>query len=321
MSVPKRQHVVPKVYLKNFTDLDGRLSLYSKRQQKSLRPMPKDALIKRYYYSQPLNGIENAEHIFETQLLTSIETKYNRLYSSLVTQEGPVDLELMFETLVSMRSRSPAFREPFELGLAGFVDKARLAMPRSTFPPPPEKFPDLWDNLAVAIDPHRSLLAMPHYIREYTSAIIGCSYSVWTVPSGSELATSDNPVVWFEKRRMGLEETVYPLKLTQRTRVVMPLDKAHVLVGRRKQAGEPDFRPGITELSRPMLRQINELQLGCCWDYFVGTAKLSRQGRATYSKKAPEMEITNFDPDTNMFDLKEIRLGNLRTKQKYEYYS
>ena len=130
MTDPKRHHTISRVYLENFHDDDGRLSVYSKRRNTNLRPKPKDALVRSFYYSQPLDGIENAEHGIETKLLNELETQYPELYDQLVKDKA-VNLDLMYQTLLMMRSRSPAFREAFELGLADYVDKFRAGIPRA----------------------------------------------------------------------------------------------------------------------------------------------------------------------------------------------
>lgn len=317
MSNPKRHHTIPRVYLDNFKDGDGRLTVYSKRQKKALRPEPKDALIRSYYYSQPVDGVEHADHTMEITLLGGIETNYNRLYCTLIEQDADVDLELMFKTLLMLRARSPAFREAFELGLSDMVDKFSKSLPVSDFPDPPPGFPDLLEKLVISIDPHRSMSAMAHYVRFYAQAIISCCYSVRRLPKGSELITSDNPVIWYETRQPFSKERVYLNEATPRTRVVLPLNKSHVLLGRKRQLNEPPFKRGIRTLEKRILNEINELQIGCAWDHFIGNAKLPKQRFEYYSCRAPLLHIPKYNPDNNSFELDHISLGPIRKKHKF----
>jgi len=316
LSDPKRQHTIPRVYLENFKDEDGRLSVFSKRRRELLRPKPDDALIRKYYYSQPVEGAPNAEHVIETRLLNDLETRYPALYSQLCG-ETDIDLDLLFKTLLMMRSRSPAFREAFELGLADLVDDQRRSIPPSLLESAPEEIPDIWDKLVVTIDPHRSLIAMAHYIREYTDGITSCSFSIMLAPRGAELITSDNPVIWFEKGRKARAYQVYPNMASRNTRLIFPLDKRRLLVGRQRKDEEPLVRKQVRMLSRRELHEANMLQLGCAWDDVVGKLRLPKNDFDYYSQVAPKLVIKHFDPDRDEFFLDETRLDIMRTKPKF----
>lgn len=316
MSTPKRQHTTPRVYLENFCEDDGRLTLYSKRQAETRRPKPVDALVRSFYYSQPLNGELNAEHGIETEFLHGLETRYNELYTQLI--EGlEVDLVLLFQTLASMRARSAAFREAFEIGLAELVDEQVRAIPRSAFPSPPESIPDIWDKVHATIDPHRSLIAMAHYTRFYMRGITECSYSVVRAPKGTEFLTSDNPVIWFERGYQQGREKIYLTQPTSATRVVFPINKCVALLGRVRRPKEAEFRTGVREIPRRLLRSANEMQLACAWDGVVGTARLPVRSRSHYSKLAPTVKIDHFDPKQNTFLLNSWSLEPLRKKRKF----
>jgi Protein of unknown function (DUF4238) len=171
MSIPKRQHTIPRVYLESFVDGDGRLTVWSKRRKATLRPTPSDALIRSYYYSQPVDGIDNANHSIETDLLGGLETDYPSFLAAALGAKSSIDIELFLHTILMLRSRSAAFRELFELGLSDLVDKHIKEIPLDELPLPPEQFPDLMDHMVVTIDPHRSLHAMAYYIVNYAKPL------------------------------------------------------------------------------------------------------------------------------------------------------
>lgn len=316
MSIPKRQHTIPRVYLENFTDSDGRLNTFSKRTKETLRPYPKDALVRKYYYSQPVDGRENADHNIETEILGGIETKYPLLYEQLIKGELD-DVELMFETLAMMRSRSAAFREAFEIGLSDYVDTFLRSLPKSKLPSPPPNMPDILEKTNVTIDPHSSLRAMPHYLKRNTKCLVNCSYFVVRAPSGTEFLTSDNPVVWYQKKYGYTDKVVYPNEPTLKTRVVFPLNKKHALVGRPQRDNEPIFQTGIRSFSRKALREANEMMLGCAWDKTIGEIVLPSRIRDYYTALAPYLEISGYEPTTGSFELVGTTLKKIRSKHKY----
>jgi hypothetical protein len=245
MSKPKGHHVIPETYLNNFICEDGRISVFSKRRRNLLRPIPRKALTRYHYYSQQVEGIDNADQTIETTHFGEIETEHSRLYESLLSGTEKVDLKLLFSTLLNFRSRSPAFREPFELGLADMVERVRKTLPPIDLPYIPEEIRELVDKAVISIDPHRSLIAMAHYIKHYTQPIISMSYKVLQAPKNTYFMTSDNPVVWFERGQKLKMEIVYNNISTPKTHVVFPLDKKHVLIGRPRRRDEPEFRVGI----------------------------------------------------------------------------
>lgn len=318
MNIPKRQHTIPKVYLKNFSDQDGRLTVYSKRRNETTRPLPKDALVRTYYYSQPIEGIPNSEHGIETGLFNDLETQYPKLYADLINQ-NEVDLGLLFQIIYLFRARSPAFREAFEIGLAGMVDRALQSMPSSLLPQPPEGFPDLLEKLVVTIDPHRSLTAMAYYIMTYLKTVTSSTFIIGCAPKGCEFLTSDNPVVWFERGRKIGEESIYQNTPTSKTRLVIPLNKNMALIGRQNLNAEPDLRSGARILSRREMLELNAMQIACSWDCIIGKIRVPRVYRERYFKVVPHLIIDHFNPNNDSFSLRETKLLPYTEKHKHSY--
>lgn len=317
MSTPKRHHTVPRVYLKQFVDDDQRLTVWSKRRQTRLRPIPTKALIRGYYYSQPENGQVNANHYIETKLLNEIETRYPEFVKSILMSEPTVDVELLVHTLLSLRARSSAFREAFELGLADLVERTANSIPKSMLPKPPEGYKNIIDSLAVSIDPHRSLIAMAFYIKRYAVPLIKFEYSPRYTSGNMKILTSDNSVIWYNKGYGNKAPVIYPQNISQNTRAVLPISQNCVLVGVPSQSGDLRYNPSIRELSRLQVREINELQLACSWDEVVGTATLPDVSWKRFGKVAPRIDVGSYNAESGQYLILDTYLDLIRQKYKF----
>lgn len=318
MSIPKRQHTIPRVYLENFVDSDDRLTVWSKRRKQTQRPFPGDALIRSYYYSQPVDGVDNANHSIETDLLGGIETSYPKLLRAVLSGEKDIDLELLLHTILMLRSRSAAFREPFEIALSDLVEKQIKSIPSKELPPPPKNFPDIRDHLVVTIDPHRSLHAMAYYITNYARPITFMEWTVRSAPKGRELLTSDNPVVWYERGFGASLPVIYTRNPTLKTRAVVPVTRTEALVGRPSATGDIRFLGRGPELSGELIRECNRIQMACSWDDVVMSAKLPKLDIERFGGLAPRMDISHYEPESGAFLLNEEYLGSFRKKYKFE---
>jgi hypothetical protein len=318
MSIPKRQHTVPRVYLENFKESDGRLTVWSKRRKMLLRPEPEGALIRGFYYSQPENGAENANHSIETDFLGGIETRYPQFLQSIVNGNPDFEIDLFLHTVLMIRSRSVAFRECFELGLADMVGNRIKELPKSALPPPPADYPDIMDDVVVTIDPHRSLTAMAFYILNYCTPLTQMEWSVRHTPKGRQLLTSDNPVVWYE-RGFGSElPIIYPLIIGPQTRAVLPLGRNVALVGKESRTGDLRFIGKGHDLSTGQVNEINAVQIGCAWDEVIGDIRAPKTIVSRFSAVAPRMDIAAYDPETGSYIINAHYLSEMRKKEKFE---
>lgn len=317
MPKPKRHHTIPRVYLEDFVEEDQRLTVWSKRRRNYQRPKTTEALIRGHYYSQPVDGQLNADQSIEAKLLNDLETRYPSFIDQLHSGKPNIDIELFVQTVVSLRARSAAFREPFELGLADYVERATKNIPKGEMPVPPAGLEDIWDSIKVSIDPHRSLHAMAHYVRKYALVLSVLEYSVRVAPNGARLFTSDNPVVWYERGYGSTSPIVYPQSISKDTRAVIPISDHEALVGVPSKTGDFKYNPHRMELSRQQVREINELQLACAWDEVVGTAILPKISWDRFGGLAPRMDISNYYPNTGEFWIDRTYLDVLRSKQKF----
>jgi hypothetical protein len=318
VSVPKQHHSVPRVYLENFVDSDGRLTIFSKRRSQTLRPKPSNALTRFHYFSQPVNGIENADQSFESGLLNNIETKFPDLLRSLQYKDQEIDIDILIETILSMAIRTPSFREPFEIGLADYVDRATKSLSITELPPPPPGLEDILDHIVVAIDPHRSLHAMNHYLKNYAGVLATLEYRVLFAPKGETILTSDNPIIWYESGYQKQRPSICRLLPTNKTRAVLPLSPKMVLVGRKSPTGDFSFSRNTRRLNRSEIREINEMQTACSWDYIIGTAKLPSVSKSRFLNVSPKYTISHYNPETNDFDISNVELAKHRGKHKFK---
>jgi hypothetical protein len=303
--------------LEKFADHDGRLTVRSKRAGTITRPLPGEALTRRYYYSQPVDGKNNADHKIETDLFGKIESRFPELFSSLISGDTEIDTELLLHTILMFRSRSPAFREAFELGLADLVERVSRSIPRTEFPPPPAEIPDIWDRIIIAIDPHRSIQAMAYYINNYATPLARFEWCLKFTPGKTRLPTSDNPVIWYENGFGSKIPSIYTDVVTNNTRAIFPLSREAVLVGRRSRTGDFRYIGHAGELSIRQLHEINALQVSCAWDGIVGTVSLPSALMMRLTKLAPRIDIERFDPETGAYLISSTYLDGLRKKHKF----
>jgi hypothetical protein len=264
-----------------------------------------------------VNGVERSDHAIETDLFGGIETRYPDLFQSIVSGRLDIDIELFVHTVLMLRSRSPAFREAFELALADFVESHISTIPKGEIPPPPKDFPNLWDQLVITIDPHRSIQAMAYYITNYATILTRLEWSIRRAPKNSNLLTSDNPVVWYEKGYGNSLPSIFPQVPTSKTRAILPITPKLALVGKVSPAKDFRYIGYSGELSSQQVREINELQLACSWDDVVGKISLPKTRFDQLKEVAPRMLITEFNPDNGHFLIWSTYLNSIRNKHKF----
>lgn len=316
MSTPKRQHTIPKVYLSNFTEQDDRLTVYSKRSGATIRPYPKDALIRRYYYSQPIDGIDNKYHDFETKLLGPIETSYPSLYNDLLLQND-VNLELFFETISLMRVRSAGFREPFEIALSDYVKRHLDRLPNSGLPSSMKEKGLTKNDLVVAIDPHRSLQAMAYHLTHHCAAIADSSYFLVSPSKNKSFFTSDNPVVWFDKIGNDAPTNLYTTHPTKHTRVFFPINPRLGVVGRLTNQADNSLNLKPRILSTQDTNILNYTIFASAWDHVIGLSAFPNAMREKARTVAPALIVYNYAPDAGAFDIAHWSWEPLKGKVKY----
>jgi hypothetical protein len=209
----KRHHYVPKVYLKAFSDKDGKMFVHLKdAPEKIIHQSPDNAAFHKYYYSQPMPDGGRNDDILE-DLFSEMESGWPRIVDKLRTRH---DLNSETDALVTFmalqRARVPASRDATErMDAALVLATAKLLESEGRLPPKPVGFEDLLDHVTVTIDPHRSLHAMVDVVRAFGTIFgligIGALHNLTDVP----FLTSDNPVIWFDGS--AAEEEIQPYRV------------------------------------------------------------------------------------------------------------
>jgi uncharacterized protein DUF4238 len=160
----KRHHYIPIAYLSAFADENGRVFAYRKdnRDEPPLHVRPEEITFEKYYYSQPTPDGRRDNNTFE-DFFSIYETTWpalvRRLSSRTTVSE---DLGELLTFIILMRVRVPATRDMVEMGLAERVKSTTRVLDRQgLLPPKPDGFEDILEHMAVSIDPHMSLHAIP----------------------------------------------------------------------------------------------------------------------------------------------------------------
>jgi hypothetical protein len=196
----KRHHYVPIAYLRAFTGTDGRIWAYRKDAPETpLHVQPAAIAFERYYYSQPLED-GGRDHNTIEDFFSKLEGEWPPMVDRLGRGKAAgEDIGILHEFLALMRVRVPAARDMIELSLAEMVKAGARAMDRAgDLPPKPKGMEDILDHLDVAIDPHRSMLAMPALVQGLSRVIAMLGLQVVHNETKTDFITSDNPVVWFD---------------------------------------------------------------------------------------------------------------------------
>ncbi|MCG8512156.1 MAG: DUF4238 domain-containing protein [Rhodospirillales bacterium] len=198
----KRHHYVPKAYLKSFCDEGGKVRIYRKdAPQKIIHQSPDNTGFHKYYYSQPLPGGGRDNDSLE-DLFSKFEEKWPPLVDRLRRRDNINDresLRTLLDFISLQRVRVPATRDAVEKSRAEEVmSTLRIMDAKGMLPPKPEGHEDILDKLAVAIDPHQSLLAMEDLIEGFNKLFNEIGLGALHNTTDKPFLTSDNPVIWFD---------------------------------------------------------------------------------------------------------------------------
>lgn len=292
----KRHHYVPICYLNQFTDSKGRTFAY--RKDDPLPPLhvpPSEIAFERYYYSQPLpeGGRDNnsVENFFST-----IETTWPPIVDRIINrQDTRLDFEAIAVFLSMLRVRVPAARDLVELSLAEMVKTTTRHLDEAGHLPPKPEGLNL-DDIAVSIDPHQSLHAMPSLIQGFGAIIGGLGYEVLHNSSGISFVSSDNPVIYYDPNVPIHELRPYRVRLNQRIELIFPVTKNIVLRGRSDIVGRRYIRH-VTLTSKDEVRRINRLVAKFGYRFVFAADETHEQLAKRYAASSPvlrsEVQVNN----------------------------
>ncbi|SFC74520.1 DUF4238 domain-containing protein [Collimonas sp. OK412] len=261
----KNHHYIPQVYLRSFVDAQGMVQVYRKDDpDKEIRLAPKNVAFHKFYYSQPTpeGGVddERLENLF-----SEVESRWPDVLSVL---KGRVDANSVIEPLMGFvglqRVRVPAARDVAEATLAAHVRAAGRSMDaQGLFPAKPVPLlnvPNLWDELKISIDPHRSIHAMPGMLIAVGELTKRMGFAVIHNGSGLPFLTSDNPVCWYDVSVKPEQREPYVSPSDGPIEFIFPLTPSMLLYG--ATALSADYaRNGLTHMDltdADVVRQFNE---------------------------------------------------------------
>lgn len=207
----KRHHYVPKTYLRQFADKDGKVYIHLKDEPgKVIHQTPDNTAFHKYFYSQPLpdGGRDNntLEDFFGT-----VEDKWPSVVDALKNRR-PLNIDDLYEFIALQRARVPAARDAFEKMQAESVRAAAFTLDKmGLLPPKPEGMDDILEKALIAIDPHQSIHSMPTAMRAMGNVLDLLGLAVFCNTTDVPFLTSDNPVVYFDPRMADEELLPYTI--------------------------------------------------------------------------------------------------------------
>jgi hypothetical protein len=198
----KAHHFVSQTYIDGFCNEAGKVRAYLKDDPaKHWWASPDTVGFENYYYSQPTpdGGQDNSRL---EDFFSSIETTWPSVIAKIRRRESPnnwLDQLLLFALM--HRVRVPTMRNAAEKMLAESVRMtARHLNDLGELPTPPAgfTFEYLDKNLAISIDPHKSIHAMPHFAQGVNRIFQSVGYKLIENETAEAFITSDNPVIYFD---------------------------------------------------------------------------------------------------------------------------
>jgi len=247
----KRHHYVPIAYLNKFTDESGRIYAYRKDEPETpLYVKPDNIGFERYYYSQPLpeGGQDNnkLEDFFSED-----ESTWPSVVKRFQTgSAGYTDVVALCVFAGFLRVRVPATRDFVELALAEQTKaQIKLLDSKGVLPPKPKGHEDILEHLAIGIDPHQSLHAIPSLLRRFSRVWDSLEFDVLHNETDIAFIASDNPVIYFDptvpddrlvpyvvRPPFGPIELVFPI--ASNTAILARTSRPSVLRHRRLSSGQ-----------------------------------------------------------------------------------
>lgn len=111
----KKQHIIPKCYLENFTDEDGNLYVLELNEKKIFPTKPKKILTDNHFYT--IKFPQGGGSLVVENTLEKIESKYASIFHNKIKERKPLDIEeraLMSIFVATMLLRTEAFRKNIE---------------------------------------------------------------------------------------------------------------------------------------------------------------------------------------------------------------
>lgn len=314
----KKHHYVPATYLRQFTDDSGQLWVYRKDDPaKPFRQRPEATGFERYYYSQVADDGTRDDDRMEA-LFSEVESHWPSIAAALKARE-PIfpSAPQIITFLALMRVRGPACRDMVELLLAHQVHtQAQVMKDNGQLPPLPVGHEDLWDKLQIAIDPHRSLMAMPHLLQEIGGIAEKLHYDVLHNETDTDFITSDNPVIYFDPTVPTVRRLPYTVRPAGRIELLLPVSPRMLLRGRTQPFRQDIGHRAVKEAR--LVRQRNRLIARFAYRTIFATRLGHEKLIADNAGTSP---VPRFDrvpaPRGGYFDFRQMVFGPRPVKPKW----
>jgi hypothetical protein len=203
----KRQHTVPRVYLKNFAE-DGKcLYLFDKVRRKIIRASIRDVAVSSNFYDLPreiaadLKSDEKLDLQFIEQYLTSVERDFNplilELHSCRIDRWVSSSFRMRLSFFMAIQYlRSESMRENLVESRRQIYQEQCNALVKLNFPPeyhdliPTVSFDKKYDSVL-----HAYFLFNRKVVQEIATILDSHIWLIGKVTGKNSLYTSDNPIV------------------------------------------------------------------------------------------------------------------------------
>jgi hypothetical protein len=198
----KRHHFVPRVYLNCFCNQVGNIYVYQKdNPTKNFCTSPNNIAVEKYYYSQPLPEGEKDHNSLE-DLFSQVEASYGKIVKKMCNRENiSKDMDALFKFIVLQFARVPSNRDSIEQILTETVRMSlQILDEKGQLPEKPlqlKNVQNLFDEIKISINPHKSLQAMPDIIKAVGMILSRIGFRILCNTTDISFLTSDNPVIWF----------------------------------------------------------------------------------------------------------------------------
>ena len=293
----KRHHYVPVSYLAGFTNADGILYAYRKDDpERALPSRPQAIAFQKYYYSQPLPDGSYDHNRFEDGL-AELEADWTNLAARLrdrqrVTKE---DISYLLAFAALQRVRVPAARDLAERALAHEVKQELRALDaRGELPAKPEGFSNILELVEVTIDPHKSMEAMAHTLKQLGPLLDTIGYQIVHNETDVSFITSDNPVSYFDPAVSWAEMQPYRVKRpTGPMELLFPVDAATMLRGHSDDR-ERFRRNGLKHVSLrdvSAVRKMNRVTARFAYELIIARDTDHQALARAYAESSPVLEL------------------------------
>jgi hypothetical protein len=318
----KRHHFNPEAYLKSFCGPNGTLYAYFKDNPRNpTTPTPKNAGVRRYYYSQPLPD-GGRDHNTLEDFFSKLETKWTPLVERMQRREDVNDALPELRTFIALqRARVPAARDASERMAAARVKAIMHELnAKGKLPPAPPNHPDILARVEFAIDPHLSIQLMPTFMDAMLQVLDRLGLVLLHNTTDVPFITSDNPIVYFDPSAD--EESLRPYALGREggaIALLFPITPKVMLFG-DSRLRDPFRRYGMQHGDLDDLEKVAMMNRYIC-RFGYEAVYADRDGFedlvAQYAHESPIAKSTIIDEGTGMRVEHESVFGKRERKPKW----